>query len=65
MQSMHYPEAYSNLADCQWIIHAPENNVVKVQEREDLLISTQSVPSHQIKYTLSLDQTIYSITFYF
>ncbi|XP_054828432.1 ovochymase-2 [Eublepharis macularius] len=30
IQSMHYPEAYSNLADCQWIIHAPENHVVKL-----------------------------------
>ncbi|XP_077177997.1 ovochymase-2 isoform X2 [Paroedura picta] len=30
IQSMHYPEAYSNLADCQWIIHAPENYVVKL-----------------------------------
>ncbi|XP_072841907.2 ovochymase-2 isoform X1 [Pogona vitticeps] len=30
LQSMHYPEAYSNLADCQWIVHAPENYVVKL-----------------------------------
>ncbi|XP_062974843.1 ovochymase-2 [Elgaria multicarinata webbii] len=30
VQSMNYPEAYSNLADCQWIIHAPENYVVKL-----------------------------------
>ncbi|KAF7245339.1 Ovochymase-2 [Varanus komodoensis] len=30
VQSMHYPEVYSDLADCQWIIHAPENHVVKL-----------------------------------
>ncbi|KAJ7344489.1 hypothetical protein JRQ81_000439 [Phrynocephalus forsythii] len=30
LQSMYYPEPYSNLADCQWIIHAPENYMVKL-----------------------------------
>lgn len=30
VQSMHYPEAYNNLAECQWIVHAPENQVIKV-----------------------------------
>ncbi|ETE72753.1 NADH-cytochrome b5 reductase 2, partial [Ophiophagus hannah] len=30
VQSMHYPEAYHNLAECQWIVHAPENHVVKL-----------------------------------
>lgn len=30
LQSMHYPEQYSNLADCQWIIYAPEDHVIKV-----------------------------------
>lgn len=30
LQSMHYPEQYSNLADCQWIICAPEDHVIKV-----------------------------------
>lgn len=30
LQSMHYPEHYSNMADCQWIIYAPENHVIKV-----------------------------------
>ncbi|NWZ25938.1 OVCH2 protein, partial [Asarcornis scutulata] len=42
LQSMHYPEQYSNLADCQWIICAPEDHVIKltyksfeVEESED------------------------------
>ncbi|XP_042738002.1 ovochymase-2 isoform X3 [Lagopus leucura] len=42
LQSMHYPEHYSNLADCQWIICAPEDHVIKltyqsfeVEESED------------------------------
>ncbi|XP_068550754.1 ovochymase-2 isoform X2 [Anas acuta] len=42
LQSMHYPEQYSNLADCQWIIYAPEDHVIKltyksfeVEESED------------------------------
>ncbi|KFP43111.1 Ovochymase-2, partial [Chlamydotis macqueenii] len=42
LQSMHYPEHYSNLADCQWIICAPEGHVIKltyqsfeVEESED------------------------------
>ncbi|XP_068253996.1 ovochymase-2 isoform X3 [Nyctibius grandis] len=42
LQSMHYPENYSNMADCQWIICAPEDHVVKltyqsfeVEESED------------------------------
>ncbi|XP_058017713.1 ovochymase-2 [Ahaetulla prasina] len=30
VQSMHYPEAYNNLAECQWIVHAPENQVIKL-----------------------------------
>uniref|UniRef100_A0A8C8VQI5 Ovochymase 2 (gene/pseudogene) n=1 Tax=Pelusios castaneus TaxID=367368 RepID=A0A8C8VQI5_9SAUR len=34
IQSMNYPEPYSNLADCHWIIHAPENHVIKVQCRK-------------------------------
>ncbi|NXV40025.1 OVCH2 protein, partial [Rissa tridactyla] len=42
LQSMHYPEHYSNMADCQWIICAPEDHVIKltyqsfeVEESED------------------------------
>ncbi|NXV46390.1 OVCH2 protein, partial [Uria aalge] len=42
LQSMHYPEHYSNTADCQWIICAPEDHVIKltyqsfeVEESED------------------------------
>ncbi|NXV11839.1 OVCH2 protein, partial [Cepphus grylle] len=42
LQSMHYPERYSNTADCQWIICAPEDHVIKltyqsfeVEESED------------------------------
>lgn len=42
LQSMHYPENYSNLAVCQWIICAPEDHVIKltyqtfeVEESED------------------------------
>ncbi|NWW81008.1 OVCH2 protein, partial [Climacteris rufus] len=42
LQSMHYPEHYSNMAHCQWIICAPEDHVVKltyqsfeVEESED------------------------------
>ncbi|NWZ53476.1 OVCH2 protein, partial [Haliaeetus albicilla] len=42
LQSMHYPERYSNMADCQWIICAPEDHVIKltyqsfeVEESED------------------------------
>ncbi|NWI22754.1 OVCH2 protein, partial [Sula dactylatra] len=42
LQSMHYPESYSNRADCQWIICAPEDHVIKltyqsfeVEESED------------------------------
>ncbi|NXF91668.1 OVCH2 protein, partial [Eubucco bourcierii] len=30
LQSMHYPEHYSNMADCQWIISAPEDHVIKL-----------------------------------
>jgi len=30
LQSMHYPERYSNMAHCQWIICAPEDHVIKV-----------------------------------
>uniref|UniRef100_A0A8C4VFG2 Ovochymase 2 n=1 Tax=Falco tinnunculus TaxID=100819 RepID=A0A8C4VFG2_FALTI len=42
LQSMHYPERYTNMADCQWIICAPEDHVIKltyqsfeVEESED------------------------------
>ncbi|NXW31169.1 OVCH2 protein, partial [Phaetusa simplex] len=42
LQSMHYPERYSNMADCQWVICAPEDHVIKltyqsfeVEESED------------------------------
>uniref|UniRef100_A0A8C8AVN7 Ovochymase 2 n=1 Tax=Otus sunia TaxID=257818 RepID=A0A8C8AVN7_9STRI len=42
LQSMRYPEHYSNMADCQWIICAPEDHVIKltyqsfeVEESED------------------------------
>uniref|UniRef100_G1N135 Ovochymase 2 n=1 Tax=Meleagris gallopavo TaxID=9103 RepID=G1N135_MELGA len=42
LQSTHYPEHYSNLADCRWIICAPEDHVIKltyqsfeVEESED------------------------------
>ncbi|NXN68752.1 OVCH2 protein, partial [Himantopus himantopus] len=42
LQSMHYPELYSNMADCQWIICAPKDHVIKltyqsfeVEESED------------------------------
>ncbi|NWW42849.1 OVCH2 protein, partial [Pedionomus torquatus] len=42
LQTMHYPEHYSNMADCQWIICAPEDHVIKltyqsfeVEESED------------------------------
>ncbi|NXY85847.1 OVCH2 protein, partial [Alcedo cyanopectus] len=30
LQSMHYPEHYSNMADCQWVICAPEDHVIKL-----------------------------------
>ncbi|NXS52509.1 OVCH2 protein, partial [Brachypteracias leptosomus] len=30
LQSMHYPEPYSNMAHCQWIICAPEDHVIKL-----------------------------------
>ncbi|XP_069713627.1 ovochymase-2 isoform X2 [Phaenicophaeus curvirostris] len=30
LQSMHYPEPYSNMADCQWVFFAPENHVIKL-----------------------------------
>ncbi|NXR14442.1 OVCH2 protein, partial [Semnornis frantzii] len=30
LQSMRYPEHYSNMADCQWIIGAPEDHVIKL-----------------------------------
>ncbi|NXX79416.1 OVCH2 protein, partial [Urocolius indicus] len=42
LQSMHYPEDYSNMAACQWTICAPEEHVIKltyqsfeVEESED------------------------------
>ncbi|NXB21861.1 OVCH2 protein, partial [Rhagologus leucostigma] len=42
LESKHYPEHYSNMADCQWIICAPKDHVVKltyqsfeVEESED------------------------------
>uniref|UniRef100_H3AL84 Ovochymase 2 n=1 Tax=Latimeria chalumnae TaxID=7897 RepID=H3AL84_LATCH len=31
IQSMHYPKLYSNLANCHWVIHAPENHVIKLE----------------------------------
>ncbi|XP_066475284.1 ovochymase-2 [Tiliqua scincoides] len=50
VQSMHYPEPYSNLADCQWIIHAPEDHVVKLtyeyfelEENEDCAYDSVAV----------------------
>ncbi|NXN18424.1 OVCH2 protein, partial [Indicator maculatus] len=30
LQSMHYPEHYNNMANCQWIICAPEDHVIKL-----------------------------------
>ncbi|KFO84334.1 Ovochymase-2, partial [Buceros rhinoceros silvestris] len=30
LQSMHYPEHYSNMANCQWIICAPQDHVIKL-----------------------------------
>ncbi|NWH63789.1 OVCH2 protein, partial [Geococcyx californianus] len=30
LQSVHYPEHYSNMADCQWIICAPLDHVIKL-----------------------------------
>ncbi|XP_068004028.1 ovochymase-2 isoform X2 [Melanerpes formicivorus] len=30
LQSMHYPEHYSNMANCQWIIYAREDHVIKL-----------------------------------
>ncbi|NXH21737.1 OVCH2 protein, partial [Bucco capensis] len=30
VQSMHYPESYSNRAHCQWVISAPEDHVIKL-----------------------------------
>ncbi|KFQ22673.1 Ovochymase-2, partial [Merops nubicus] len=30
LQSMHYPEPYSNTADCQWVISAPEDHIIKL-----------------------------------
>ncbi|XP_019375093.1 PREDICTED: ovochymase-2 isoform X1 [Gavialis gangeticus] len=42
IQSIHYPEPYSNLAQCHWIIHAPEDHVIlltyqsfETEENED------------------------------
>ncbi|KAJ6665110.1 hypothetical protein lerEdw1_005341 [Lerista edwardsae] len=50
VQSMHYPEPYSNLADCQWIVHAPEDHVVKLtyeyfelEENEDCTYDSVAV----------------------
>ncbi|XP_028586604.2 ovochymase-2 [Podarcis muralis] len=50
VQSMHYPEAYNNLADCQWIVQAPENHVVKLtyehfelEENEDCTYDSVTV----------------------
>uniref|UniRef100_A0A8D0B0R0 Ovochymase 2 n=1 Tax=Salvator merianae TaxID=96440 RepID=A0A8D0B0R0_SALMN len=50
VQSIHYPEAYNNLADCQWIIHAPEGYVVKLiyetfemEENEDCTYDSVTV----------------------
>ncbi|NWU96699.1 OVCH2 protein, partial [Upupa epops] len=30
LQSMHYPEHYSNKAHCQWVIYAPQDHVIKL-----------------------------------
>ncbi|XP_029142773.1 ovochymase-2-like, partial [Protobothrops mucrosquamatus] len=50
VQSMHYPEAYDNLAECQWIVHAPKNHVVKLvyehfelEENEDCTYDSVTV----------------------
>ncbi|XP_063145561.1 ovochymase-2 [Candoia aspera] len=50
VQSMHYPEAYNNLAECQWIVHAPENHVIKLtyghfelEENEDCTYDSVTV----------------------
>nr|XP_016851088.1 PREDICTED: ovochymase-2 isoform X1 [Anolis carolinensis]XP_016851089.1 PREDICTED: ovochymase-2 isoform X1 [Anolis carolinensis] len=56
VQSMHYPEPYSNFADCQWIIHAPEDHVVKltyesfeIEENEDCTYDSVTVYENVIK----------------
>lgn len=38
LESMHYPEHYSNLAVCQWVICAPEEHVVKVEHESFLCL---------------------------
>ncbi|CAN8214180.1 unnamed protein product [Coccothraustes coccothraustes] len=50
LESMHYPEHYSNLAGCQWIIYAPEDHAVKltyqsfeVEESEDCSYDAMNV----------------------
>ncbi|KAH0620870.1 hypothetical protein JD844_021727 [Phrynosoma platyrhinos] len=56
VQSMHYPEPYSNLADCQWIIHAPENHVIKLtyehfelEKNEDCTYDSVTVYENVVK----------------
>ncbi|XP_068929490.1 ovochymase-2 [Petaurus breviceps papuanus] len=31
IQSLHYPDVYTNLIYCRWIIHAPEDRIVKLE----------------------------------
>nr|XP_020861053.1 ovochymase-2 [Phascolarctos cinereus] len=31
IQSLHYPDVYTNLISCHWIIHAPEDHIVKLE----------------------------------
>lgn len=42
LESLHYPEHYSNTADCQWIIRAPKDHVVKVQHEPFLCLQDGS-----------------------
>uniref|UniRef100_A0A8B9PUG7 Ovochymase 2 (gene/pseudogene) n=1 Tax=Apteryx owenii TaxID=8824 RepID=A0A8B9PUG7_APTOW len=41
LQSMHYPEHYSNLAGCQWVVCAPEDHVIKLEYTEYWLPPTE------------------------
>ncbi|XP_074087702.1 ovochymase-2 [Macrotis lagotis] len=31
IQSLHYPDVYTNLLNCHWIIHAPEDHIIKLE----------------------------------
>ncbi|XP_036620990.1 ovochymase-2 [Trichosurus vulpecula] len=31
IQSLHYPDFYTNLISCRWIIHAPEDHIIKLE----------------------------------